>query len=170
MLKNLCPFPSLPSLTLLILFLLFHPTERRGFSTSLDRLTNALQVNSNARRGFQPFAITLPKVMMNNYRKMFWNTFSITTFAPEFSCQLLQSFLQALSSSEGLKNAELGWAEAGKLYSQAAFLLSHRSSPDDPRQANHTPFPYQFQFPFPFPVPEQREPLPSVMQSHTYCQ
>lgn len=59
---------SLPSLTLLILF---RCVTYQGFSTSLDRFTSALQVNSKARRGFQAFAVTQMKVMMDDYRKMF---------------------------------------------------------------------------------------------------
>lgn len=121
--------------------------ERKGFSTSLDRFTSALQINSNARSGFQAFVVIQMKAMMDNYGKTFWNIFWITTSASEFACQLLQSFLQAFSFSEGVTNAELGWAVAGKLCFQAVFLLSPRNLLGDLQQANHIPFPCQsFQF------------------------
>lgn len=140
------------------------PTEWRGFSTSLDRLTTALQINSNVRRSFQPFATTWLKVMMNNYRKMFWNIFLITISGPAFSWQLLKSFLQALSSSEGPKECRAGLSRSRKAVFPGYILTFSPKFTGWPKASKlHHLYPSG-------PVPEQQESLYSVKRSRTHWQ
>lgn len=66
--NNLPPFPSLPSIAHFVFPV--SPNEVSSFFTSLEQFTSALQVNSNARRGFQAFAVM--KVMTDNYREVIY--------------------------------------------------------------------------------------------------
>lgn len=158
--KNLNPFPSL-TYTAHFGFAA-SATERRGFSTSLDRLTSVLQINSDVRRGFQPFAITNEsddKQIQKNVLKYFLTYYICPCiFLPITAVLSTSSFF-----FRGPKECRAGLGRSRKAVFPGYILTFSQKFTGWPK-TNHTPFPYQS------PVPEQWEPLSSVKHSQTYWQ
>lgn len=119
----------------------FHCLTYRGkslhltASISLDRYRSALQVNFNARSGFQAFAAKQPNDDKPQQKKCSEIYFQVLHLPLSYRSSYKHS------SSEGITNAELGWGDAGKLYFQAVFLVSPIILLVDLKQANCIPFP-----------------------------